>query len=317
MISTVKSGNFSHEMLNRLASITCPTNNPNCCIRIYAASNAPTTRLNCGKAALYASSDAIVADGFVMSTQDPEANGQTSWESSGCVPGTLTMPALTGAETCSATSNDVCIKSGGNPTNIYNLGTGTGTALDPCTCETTTTPNCGATPTTCIYCPPATFCLAGVCVATLYLPDYPFATWTQTPFCPGGCATWNYFPSFNGAGTVATLYEPNSIVNANGQNAEARFSNTLRVSGNLCFDWSFNWDVDACCSGFGYYINGNYNHLINGCFANPYLFQGDGSGHVVVSVNAGDVLTFAPFSADQCCNPATIVITNFVNGLCS
>jgi len=152
MISHVKGGNFSKELLNRLASITCPTNVPNCCIRVYGASNAPTTRLSCGNQALYASTDAIVSDGFVMIAQDPDID--TTWKTTGCVPGTLKMPALIGATTCTATSNNVCIQSG-SPTPIYNLGTGTGTPLDPCTCESTSTPTCGTTTDTCIYCPPA------------------------------------------------------------------------------------------------------------------------------------------------------------------
>jgi len=152
MVSMVKNGSFSDESLNRLTSTICPNGNANCCIRIYGSSNAPNTRLSCGNAALYGSADAIVANGFVISTVDPEANGQTTWESSGCVTTPLSMSTLGGAATCSATSNDVCVVTGSTP--VYNLGTSTAT-FDTCTCQTTTTPNCGATTATCLYCPPA------------------------------------------------------------------------------------------------------------------------------------------------------------------
>jgi len=149
-----------HE-LDMLTPKVCSGNaNQDCCIRIYSSGNAPSDRLPCGNDALYyVSSDAIVANGYVMSLIDPDSVGQTTYKSTGCNVGTLTIYNLETDSTC-AGSNDVCVRKPSPPTTpIYNLGTGSGSAPNTCTCETSNIIGCGSTPTIPVGLPNPTFIL--------------------------------------------------------------------------------------------------------------------------------------------------------------
>jgi hypothetical protein len=92
------------------------------------------------------------------------------------------------------------------------------------------------------------------------------------------------------------------------------FSHVVAESGIISFDWSWNWDVDACCSGANFYVNSTLYNLIDGYPGNPENYVGNGSGTFSIAVNAGDTISFAAYSADSCCEAATLTISNFNAG---
>jgi len=115
-----------------LSAIICGPSNSDCCIRIYVTHTAPNTRLNCGNAAMYRSNDALVANGFVMITNPDNAD----YVSAGCDSNTYNSQNLDADYSCTATTSaDVCVQVS-NPkfSQIYNLGTGGGTAPGACDC---------------------------------------------------------------------------------------------------------------------------------------------------------------------------------------
>jgi hypothetical protein len=80
----------------------------------------------------------------------------------------------------------------------------------------------------------------------------------------------------------------------------------------VSFDWAFNAEVDACCSGLNFYVNSTLYTLTGGNFGSPYNWNGAiTSGTFSIGVNAGDTITFAAFSADSCCRASTNTISNF------
>lgn len=115
-----------------------------------------------------------------------------------------------------------------------------------------------------------------------------------------------------------TLMEPDNCYSSTGgtctlgtQPTSNMFSHTVDASGTVSFNWAFNWDVDACCSGLNFYVNSTMYNLIGGNPNAPYKDNGSGSGSFNVSVQSGDTIAFAAYSADSCCSPASSVITNF------
>jgi len=137
--------------IDKLAANVCPSPG-DCCIRVYSNSGAPTTRLNCGSGALYASADAIVASGWVMTATDPSTNANLIYTSAGCLDETTPSQNLNAASSCGGT-NDLCIKKTTAPltTNIYTYGTGDAygdQAPELCDCVVTTASGCGTLPET-------------------------------------------------------------------------------------------------------------------------------------------------------------------------
>lgn len=107
-----------------------------------------------------------------------------------------------------------------------------------------------------------------------------------------------------------TLMEPDTT--QNGLSQEYGLSHVVANSGIVSFDWSFNANIDPCCSGLNFYVNGALNNLKGGYFGNAYNWSGAvGSGTFSTFVNAGDVIKFGAFSADGCCRATTNIITNF------
>jgi len=130
--------------------------------------------------------------------------------------------------------------------------------------------------------------------------DYDYATWTASSNIPGPATTVR---TIDDSQQTLTLYEPDGAdFDGPVQAGEFDFSHTVSVTGMVSFDWTFNWDIDACCSGFGFYINSSLYQL---------AFDGNASGSFSAPVTAGDTITFAAFTDDNCCQSANTVITNF------
>lgn len=143
---------------------------------------------------------------------------------------------------------------------------------------------------------------------------YDYSGWSS--FNSNG--VYQHITSIDGTQQTLTLMEPDNCNGSSGgscslgwQPSSNLFSHVVVESGTVSFNWSFNWDVDACCSGLNFYVNSVLHNLIGGYPGNPYNYDGNGSGFFSVLVNAGDIIAFDAFSADSCCRPATSVITNF------
>jgi hypothetical protein len=139
---------------------------------------------------------------------------------------------------------------------------------------------------------------------------YDYATWTASSNIPGPLTTVS---TIDGTQQTLTLYEPDGE-SSGGPNMAGGFdfSHTVLATGTVSFDWAFNWDIDACCSGFNFYINSTLYNLANGYPGNPgNNTGGNGSGFFSALVSAGDTITFQAFTADNCCDAANTVITNF------
>jgi hypothetical protein len=138
--------------------------------------------------------------------------------------------------------------------------------------------------------------------------DYP--TWTASSNITGPLTTVS---TIDATHQTLTLYEPDGNYSGGPRMAGGfDFSHTVNGAGTVSFDWAFNWDIDSCCSGFVFYINSTEYDLANGYPADPYASNGgDLSGSFTASVNAGDTIKFEAFTADNCCNAANTVITNF------
>lgn len=140
---------------------------------------------------------------------------------------------------------------------------------------------------------------------------YDYSTWSDTSDIAGPSTTVH---TIDAAQQTLTLYEPDgcSFSGPCGISGSQFFSHTVESTGTVSFNWAFNWDIDACCSGFNFYINSTLYALANGYPGNPYYgAQGDASGVFSAAVSAGDTITFAAFTADNCCRAASTVITNF------
>lgn len=134
---------------------------------------------------------------------------------------------------------------------------------------------------------------------------YDYATWTKTSTFGDPVVS-----SVDPTKQVLTIMEPDATWNW--QSQEYQLSHVVGSAGTVSFNWSFNWDIDACCSGLNFYVNSTLYNLANGYFGNPYNWSnGTSSGSFSVAVNAGDTITFGAFSADGCCGPATNQIWNF------
>ena len=142
---------------------------------------------------------------------------------------------------------------------------------------------------------------------------YDYATWTASTNISGPSTTVS---TIDGTQQTLTLFEPDGA-DFGGPNMEGwfNFSHTVGSTGNVSFDWAFNWDIDSCCSGFNFYINSTLYNLADGYPGNPYFDNGgDLSGTFSAPVVAGDTITFQAFTADNCCEAANTVITNFDAG---
>ena len=139
---------------------------------------------------------------------------------------------------------------------------------------------------------------------------YDYAGWSSTSDIPGPSTTVR---TIDAAKQTLTLYEPdgNSFGGPYTQGSQF-FSHAVVASGTVSFNWAFNWDIDSCCSGFNFYVNSTEYRIANGFPSDPYQDdQSNSSGFFSVGVLAGDIITFAAFTADNCCLAANTVITNF------
>ena len=143
---------------------------------------------------------------------------------------------------------------------------------------------------------------------------YDYATWTETANNPSLTGGFPLVNTIDLTQQTLTLYEPDGCDPGpcyGGIGYGNDFSHVAAGTGTLSFNWSFNWDVDACCSGADVYINSTLYNLADGSFADPYAGGGDASGTFSVAVNAGDTITLEAFSADDCCDAANFQISNF------
>jgi len=151
----------------------------------------------------------------------------------------------------------------------------------------------------------ALFCLPAY-AATGFTGFYTFSSWTKTSTFGDSVVA-----SVDASQQTMTILEPDNSA-GNGAPQEYDVSHVVQGSGTVSFDWSFDATIDACCSGFNFYVNGVLHSLANGNFTNPSNFASTtASGHFSIAVNAGDTITFGAFSEDGCCGAATNVITNF------
>lgn len=139
---------------------------------------------------------------------------------------------------------------------------------------------------------------------------YDYATWSDTSNIPGPSTNVR---SIDASQQTLTLYEPDGASFGGPiQSGSQFFSHTVAQSGTVSFNWAFNWDIDACCSGFSFYINSTLYALANGYDGDPYRNTGgDQSGFFSAAVNVGDTIKFAASTADNCCRAAHTTITNF------
>lgn len=142
---------------------------------------------------------------------------------------------------------------------------------------------------------------------------YDYATWSSY----NSNGVYEHITSIDGSKQTLTLMEPDNCDGSNitctlGSIASSNyFSHAVAGAGTVSFNWNFNWDIDACCSGLNFYVNSTMYNLRGGNPANPFAGGGSGSGVFSVAVNAGDIIKFDAYSADSCCRPATSRITNF------
>lgn len=144
---------------------------------------------------------------------------------------------------------------------------------------------------------------------------YDYATWTETVNNPLGTGGFPLVNTIDGTQQTLTLYEPDGCYSGGpcdgGGGYGNDFSHVAEGTGTLSFNWSFNWDVDPCCSGADVYINSTLYNLADGSFANPRAYAGDASGTFSVAVTAGDTITLEAFSLDDCCGASNFQISNF------
>lgn len=134
---------------------------------------------------------------------------------------------------------------------------------------------------------------------------YDYSTWTSAN-------TYGYATSssVDASKQTLTMMEPENTPIYTPQ--EFTFSHEVADSGTVSFNWGFDARVDACCSGLNFYVNSTLYNLTGGYFDSPYHWNGSfTSGAFTTSVNAGDTIRFAAFSADGCCGATTNTISNF------
>ena len=126
-------------------------------------------------------------------------------------------------------------------------------------------------------------------------------------YAPGG---W----TFNANGGGGSFTNDGSTLVLTGSNNSPPFTpfNTdytiVAATGGL---FSFNWSYDSVDTGTydtgGYLLNGVYNSLAsNGASGSPPV-----GGAIAVAVNAGDVIGFRAFTADNQLGAGVLTITNF------
>jgi hypothetical protein len=139
---------------------------------------------------------------------------------------------------------------------------------------------------------------------------YDYSTWSSTNTL--GAPTQS---TIDGSQQTLVLFEPNFSDEGFSGNQTFNFSHVAESSGIVSFDWSFNWDIDSCCSGFNFYVNGTMYNLADGFPGSEDGEDvGDASGTFSVAVNQGDLLSFGSYSADGCCGAANTTITDFDAG---
>jgi hypothetical protein len=139
---------------------------------------------------------------------------------------------------------------------------------------------------------------------------YDYSTWTAFSDISGPLTT---IRTIDGTQQTLTLFEPDGAFSGGSFGPGGfDFSHTVAQTGTVSFDWAFNWDIDACCAGFVFYVNSTEFDLANGNPGNPEGNSGgDVSGVFSALVNAGDTIKFQAFTADNCCGASNTVITNF------
>lgn len=135
---------------------------------------------------------------------------------------------------------------------------------------------------------------------------YNYSSWSSSNTLGAPTAS-----SIDGAQQTLTLYEPNFDDDGFSGEQTFNFSHTVASTGNISFDWNFNWDDDSCCSGLNFYVNDTLYNLADDYPGNSGNGDGDGSGHFSIAVNEGDTISFGAYSADGCCGASTNTITNF------
>jgi hypothetical protein len=139
---------------------------------------------------------------------------------------------------------------------------------------------------------------------------YDYAGWSSY----NSNGVYQHITSIDSAQQTLTLLEPDNCFNdctLGVVPSSNMFSHVVDAAGTVSFNWLFNWDIDACCSGLNFYVNSAMYNLIGGNPDDPFKDDGNGAGFFSVSVNAGDIIAFDAYSADSCCEAATSVITNF------
>jgi len=259
---------------------------------VYSNGQAPTTRLNCGNAALYASANAIVASGWVMTATDPSTNPNLIYTSDGCSDETTPAKNLIPASSC-GNSDDLCVTVTLPPltTNIYTYGTGDAVNSNdsppgPCDCVVTAASGCGSLPET-------TPISGGSCNAGLQNGNFEtgtFAPWTE---CDQSGSSGSFYINGNGA---PSPIEGNSIpVNGAGGNWIALTDQGgpgshvfyQQFASSACSSVSF--DFFACsyapfyCCGLDYTVEPTQNYRVDilSSVGNPF----DTTAEVVLQMN--------------------------------
>ena len=143
--------------------------------------------------------------------------------------------------------------------------------------------------------------------ASGFTDKFDISTWTSAETYGGATVS-----SVDSSKSVLTLLEPDSYPDTPLESQEFTFSHVVGA-GTVSFDWSFDASGDTCCSGFNFYVNGTQiANLAGGSFSNPYYFPSTvASGTFSTSVNKGDIISFAAFSADSCCGATINTVSAF------
>lgn len=152
----------------------------------------------------------------------------------------------------------------------------------------------------------ATFAISATAAPVGFNGYYDYSTWSKTSTFGEPVVS-----SVDASQQTLTIMEPDATWNW--QSQEYRLEHAVATAGTVSFDWSFDAQNDACCSGLNFYVNGNLvSNLSGGYFGNAYNWNGDlNSGSFSAAVSAGDIIGFGAFSADGCCGAATNIISNF------
>lgn len=159
----------------------------------------------------------------------------------------------------------------------------------------------------------ASFTTAANATSTGFNGIYDYATWASY----NSNGLYEHITNIDAAQQTLTLAEPD---NCDGEKTTCTlgavatsnmFSHAIASDGLLSFNWNFNWDIDACCSGLNLYVNSTMYSLRGGNATDPYAPSSSGSGTFSMAVSAGDIIAFDAYSADSCCRASTSTITDF------